>query len=88
MKSSSQNPRSVVVCARDSCVRERVPASLSFLPLSRSGVCFGPTLMRSEEETMAAIMEIKFCNVVVELLIEYHAEIFADVGDADATTAG
>ena len=34
--------------------------------------------MRSEEETMAAIMEIKFCNVVVELLIEYHVEIFAD----------
>ena len=44
--------------------------------------------MRSEEETMAAIMEIKFCNVVVELLIEYHAEIFADLGDADATNAG
>lgn len=42
--------------------------------------------MRSEEETMAAIMEIKFCNVVVELLIEYHAEIFAADGDQRPVT--
>lgn len=33
------------------------------------GVCFGPTLLRPKEETMAAIMDIKFCNVVVEVLI-------------------
>lgn len=32
-------------------------------------VCFGPTLLRPKEETMAAIMDIKFCNVVVEVLI-------------------
>ena len=43
--------------------------------------------MRSEEETMAAIMEIKFCNVVVELLIEYHDEIFATANENDATAA-
>ena len=42
--------------------------------------------MRSEEETMAAIMEIKFCNVVVELLIEYHDEIFAVDGEQQTST--
>ena len=40
--------------------------------------------MRSEEETMAAIMEIKFCNVVVELLIEYHDDIFHTANDNES----
>lgn len=33
-------------------------------------VCFGPTLLRPEEETVASIMDIKFYNIVVEILIE------------------
>lgn len=33
------------------------------------GVCFGPTLLRPKEETNAAILDIKFCNVIVEVLI-------------------
>ena len=53
-------------------------------PCIGAGVCFGPTLMRSEEETMAAIMEIKFCNVVVELLIEYHDDIFNTANDNES----
>lgn len=40
------------------------------MTVSNLGVCFGPTLLRPEEETMAAIMDIKFCNVVVEIMIE------------------
>jgi len=40
------------------------------MTVSNLGVCFGPTLLRPEEETVAAIMDIKFGNVVVELLIE------------------
>ncbi|XP_074598061.1 GTPase regulator associated with FAK isoform X2 [Brevipalpus obovatus] len=40
------------------------------------GVCFGPTLLRPEEETVAAIMDIKFGNVVVEILIENCDKIF------------
>ncbi|KHJ87249.1 hypothetical protein OESDEN_12981 [Oesophagostomum dentatum] len=40
------------------------------------GVCFGPTLLRPKEETMAAIMDIKFCNVVVEVLIAHCEQIF------------
>ncbi|XP_012286877.1 rho GTPase-activating protein 26 [Orussus abietinus] len=33
-------------------------------------VCFGPTLLRPVEETVASIMDIKFYNIVVEILIE------------------
>lgn len=45
----------------------------NLMTVSNIGVCFGPTLLRPEEETVATIMDIKFCNVVVEILIEnYH----------------
>ncbi|ODN00520.1 Rho GTPase-activating protein 10, partial [Orchesella cincta] len=46
------------------------------MTISNLGVCFGPTLLRPEEETVAAIMDIKFCNVVVEILIENGEKIF------------
>lgn len=39
------------------------------------GVCFGPTLLRPREETMAAIMEFKFFNVVVEILISFYYQV-------------
>ncbi len=45
------------------------------MTVANLGVCFGPTLMRPEEETIAAIMDIKFCNIVVELLIENHKKV-------------
>lgn len=47
------------------------------MTVSNIGVCFGPTLLRPEEETVAAIMDIKFCNVVVEILIE-NAELVCE----------
>lgn len=40
------------------------------MTVSNLGVIFGPTLMRSQEETVAAMMNIKFQNIVVEILIE------------------
>ncbi|KAF7993295.1 hypothetical protein HCN44_006355 [Aphidius gifuensis] len=40
-------------------------------------VCFGPTLLRPEEETVASIMDIKFHNIVVEILIENYERISA-----------
>jgi len=40
-------------------------------------VCFGPTLLRPEEETVASIMDIKFYNIVVEILIENCERIIA-----------
>ena len=45
------------------------------MTISNLGVCFGPTLLRPEEETMAAIMDIKFCNVVVEIMIENYDQV-------------
>ena len=45
-------------------------AEKNMMTVSNLGVCFGPTLLRAEEETVAAIMDIKFANVVVEILIE------------------
>lgn len=40
------------------------------------GVVFGPTLLRAAEETVAAILDIKFNNVVIEILIENYDRIF------------
>lgn len=48
----------------------------NLMTVSNLGVCFGPTLLRPEEETVAAIMDIKFCNVAVEILIENYNRIF------------
>ena len=47
----------------------------NMMTVSNLGVCFGPTLLRAEEETVAAIMDIKFGNVVVEILIENWRQI-------------
>lgn len=46
----------------------------NLMQASNLGVVFGPTLMRSREETMAAIMNLKYQTIVVELMInEYDA---------------
>jgi len=44
---------------------------------SNLGVCFGPTLLRPKEETVASIMDIKFSNQVIEILIENCDKFFA-----------
>ncbi|XP_074863885.1 oligophrenin-1 isoform X2 [Carettochelys insculpta] len=43
---------------------------------SNMGVIFGPTLLRAQEDTVAAMMNIKFQNIVVEILIEHFDKIF------------
>ena len=48
----------------------------NLMSISNLGVCFGPTLLRPEEETVAAILNIKFCNIVVEIMIENYEKIF------------
>ncbi|XP_055692236.1 rho GTPase-activating protein Graf [Lutzomyia longipalpis] len=40
------------------------------------GVVFGPTLLRAVSETVASILDIKFNNVVIEILIENYDLIF------------
>ncbi|VIO92538.1 Rho-GTPase-activating, putative [Brugia malayi] len=51
-------------------------SSENLMTVGNLAVCFGPTLLRPKEETMAAIMDIKFCNVVVEVLIANYDLIF------------
>ena len=41
----------------------------NLMQASNLGVVFGPTLMRSKEETMAAIMNLKYQTIIVELMI-------------------
>ncbi|XP_050434753.1 rho GTPase-activating protein 26 [Adelges cooleyi] len=55
----------------------------NLMTVSNIAVCFGPTLMRPERETVAAIMDIKFCNVVVEILIENFTKIFKNEPDLE-----
>lgn len=49
------------------------------MTISNLGVCFGPTLLRPEEETVAAIMEIKFGNIVLEILIEQYEQVNVNI---------
>ncbi|XP_070197766.1 rho GTPase-activating protein 26-like isoform X1 [Littorina saxatilis] len=58
------------------------------MTVANLGVCFGPSLMRPEEETMAAIMDIKFCNIVVELLVNHYEKIFKTLPDESDATEG
>ncbi|KAL6470414.1 hypothetical protein MHYP_G00215330 [Metynnis hypsauchen] len=51
----------------------------NLMTVANLGVVFGPTLLRPQEETVAAIMDIKFQNIVVEILIENHEMIFKDM---------
>ncbi|XP_053151400.1 rho GTPase-activating protein 26 isoform X6 [Hemicordylus capensis] len=53
----------------------------NLMTVANLGVVFGPTLMRPQEETVAAIMDIKFQNIVVEILIENHEKIFNTIPD-------
>ncbi|OBS58187.1 hypothetical protein A6R68_10681 [Neotoma lepida] len=57
------------------CVCEHSKENL--MTPSNMGVIFGPTLMRAQEDTVAAMMNIKFQNIVVEILIEHFGKVNA-----------
>ncbi|XP_053110157.1 rho GTPase-activating protein 10 isoform X4 [Hemicordylus capensis] len=57
-------------------------AKKNLMTVANLGVVFGPTLMRPHEETVAALMDLKFQNIVVEILIENHNKIFQTLPDA------
>nr|BAE88641.1 unnamed protein product [Macaca fascicularis] len=59
----------------------------NLMTVANLGVVFGPTLLRTQEETVAAIMDIKFQNIVIEILIENHEKIFNTVPDMPLTNA-
>uniref|UniRef100_A0A8C1YLG1 Rho GTPase-activating protein 26 n=1 Tax=Cyprinus carpio TaxID=7962 RepID=A0A8C1YLG1_CYPCA len=48
----------------------------NLMTVANLGVVFGPTLLRPQEETVAAIMDIKFQNIVIEILIENHERVW------------
>ncbi|XP_074485517.1 rho GTPase-activating protein 10 isoform X3 [Sebastes fasciatus] len=54
----------------------------NLMTVANLGVVFGPTLMRPQEDTVAAIMDLKFQNIVVEILIEQNEKIFADAPES------
>lgn len=43
---------------------------------SNLAVCWGPTLLRADTDTVASILELKFCNVLVETMLEHYHDIF------------
>uniref|UniRef100_A0A8C9W3J1 Rho GTPase-activating protein 42 n=1 Tax=Scleropages formosus TaxID=113540 RepID=A0A8C9W3J1_SCLFO len=51
-------------------VRVSSHSGVNLMTVPNLGVIFGPTLLRSHEETVAAMMNIKFQNIVVEILID------------------
>lgn len=51
---------------------------------SNLAVCFGPTLLRPERETVASILDLKFYNVVVETLLRHYCEVFEGADAAPA----
>ncbi|KAB5522794.1 hypothetical protein PHYPO_G00163510 [Pangasianodon hypophthalmus] len=52
-------------------------SSENLMTPSNMGVIFGPTLLRAEVETVAAMLDIKFQNIVIEILIEDYRKIFS-----------
>ena len=59
------------------CHLEKVAAnsSTNMMTCENLGVCFGPTLLREEEETIDAILDISFGNAVVMMLVENWSEM-------------
>ncbi|XP_023034886.1 rho GTPase-activating protein Graf isoform X2 [Drosophila willistoni] len=52
------------------------------------GVVFGPTLLRPLEETVAAILDIKFNNIVINILIENYERIFKNDPSSGVVVSG
>uniref|UniRef100_A0A8C9U9U2 Rho GTPase activating protein 42 n=1 Tax=Scleropages formosus TaxID=113540 RepID=A0A8C9U9U2_SCLFO len=62
-------------------VRVSSHSGVNLMTVPNLGVIFGPTLLRSHEETVAAMMNIKFQNIVVEILIDNYELIFRQAQD-------
>uniref|UniRef100_A0A1B8Y7W8 Rho-GAP domain-containing protein n=3 Tax=Xenopus tropicalis TaxID=8364 RepID=A0A1B8Y7W8_XENTR len=67
-------------------VKVSMHSQQNLMTISNLGVIFGPTLMRAQEETGAAMMNITFQNIVVEILIEHYEKgpmiFFSLTGDS------
>ena len=61
-------------------------SDVNLMTIGNLGVCFGPTLLRPEEETVASIMDLKFYSVVIDILIENHVKIFKTKPESNVTS--
>ncbi|KAE8614596.1 hypothetical protein XENTR_v10008234 [Xenopus tropicalis] len=59
----------------------------NLMTVANLGIVFGPTLLRPQEETVAAIMDIKFQNIVVEIIIENYEKMFSTVPEMPQTNS-
>ena len=50
-------------------------SDVNLMKASNIGVCFGPTLMRPERESVATIVDIKYQNIIVEVMVDNVEEV-------------
>ncbi len=50
-------------------------SEVNLMKASNIGVCFGPTLMRPERESVASIVDIKYQNIIVQVMLENVEEV-------------
>ncbi|KAK3699940.1 hypothetical protein QZH41_016614 [Actinostola sp. cb2023] len=81
-----ENNRKLIIIIMSHLKNVAAHANKNLMAASNLGVVFGPTLMKSKEETMAAIMNLKYQSVVIELLIKEYDNIF-DVPKEEQVTA-
>ncbi|KAG9509032.1 Rho GTPase-activating protein 10 [Fragariocoptes setiger] len=59
----------------------------NLMTVSNLSICFGPTLLKSQQESISAIMDIKYSNTVVNVLIEGCDKIFSGANDFVSTAS-
>jgi len=52
------------------CFSVALHSNYNLMQASNLGVVFGPTLIRPEVETVASIKDIKYQNIIVEIMID------------------
>ncbi|XP_015777163.1 PREDICTED: rho GTPase-activating protein 10-like [Acropora digitifera] len=71
-----EDNRSLIRTVMKHLTRVAAHSNKNLMAASNLGVVFGPTLMKSREESMAAIMNLKYQSIVIELLINEFDKIF------------
>ncbi|KXJ17430.1 Rho GTPase-activating protein 10 [Exaiptasia diaphana] len=76
MQMIPENNRNLIFIIMTHLRKVAAHSNKNLMAASNLGVVFGPTLMKSKEESMAAIMNLKYQSVVIELLIKEYHKIF------------
>ncbi len=62
-------------CNSPTLHRVAAASDVNLMKASNIGVCFGPTLMRPERESVATIVDIKYQNIIVEVMVDNVEEV-------------